>query len=432
MRSRGGVLWVLLIAACSCSGASLGGGHDGGARGSGQRRADAAGDPASRHDAAPGTSSMADAASHTGRSDGGTPPTGTGIGSTPDGGAAPGTVAIGLPSREIGRVAGTADAIAADANGVYWLNRDNELWMFDEAVGGVPRRLASEAGPSIICEAYGRLAAADGQLFWVAEWSGPGRALNSALHRTSKTGDDVALTNDIAYADPIDVVVDASDIYWNEGIGSGAPPPGTFVRTLPRNAVPGTSPQRLVTVDGFEEIGSVALIGSDLYWTTVFQGTTMFRPELQRADLSALRQGTITTPTPVGSGAWMVRGHDGNLFLSQQGDLWHIALARMPESLGPATSLAVFEDSVIGEIAFLDRWALTSVWTGGCGSIRYTLLAIPTDGAGPTVQLAADLVTPAVVGRDMAFIDATGMLRVVSVDDVRAALAGVSAATPSM
>jgi hypothetical protein len=428
MASRGGALLGMVIVACSCSGASLGGAHDAGVHGVSPGRADAGGDPAGRADAGPGTSSVADAASNTGRPDAGGPPIGTGIGSTPDGGGAPGILTVTLPSREIGPVTGMADTIAADANGVYWLTHDNELWMFDEVAGDAPRRLASEAGPSVICNEHGRLAVADEQLFWAAEWFGPGYALNGTLHRTSKTGDDVTLVNHLAFADPIDVVIDGTDIYWNEGIGDGSPPPATFVRTLPRDASPGTTPRQLVAVEGFEQVGSVALIGPDLYWTTIYQGTTIFIPAMQRAYLAGLRQGTIAAPTPVVSGAWMVRGHDGNLFLAQNLDLWHTALARMPDSLGRPINLAVFDDVAIGEIAFLDRWALTSVWKGGCGSIRFSLLAIPTDVVGPPVQLATDLVTPAVVGRELVFIDAAGMLHLVSLDDVRAALASVPAA----
>ena len=68
------------------------------------------------------------------------------------------------------------------------------------------------------------------------------------------------------------------------------------------------------------------------------------------------------------------------------------------------------------------------MWDGGCGSVRYRLVAVPTDAAGgPSVQLAADLVTPAVLGRELVFIDAAGMLHMVSLDDLRAALAAVSA-----
>jgi hypothetical protein len=426
MRSRG-VLWGMLMAACSCSGASLDAAHDAGPGGFSQRRADAGRDPSGGVDAAPDSSSVADAATNTGRPDGGSPP--RDAGSIPDGGGAPGILAVSLPAREIGPLTGTADAIAADANGVYWLNHDNELWVLDEAAGDTPRRLASDTGPSIICSGYGRLAVAGDQLFWVAEWSGPG---HGTLHRTSKTGDDATLVNHVAYGDPINVVVDGSDVYWNEGIGTGAPPPGTFVRTLPRDADPGTSPQTLVTVDGFEQVGSVALIGSDLYWTTIFQGTTVFMPELQRADLGGLLRGTAAAPTPVASRAWLVRGHDGDLFLAQNTDMWHTALARRSESLGSATDLAVFVDSEIDEVEFLDGWALASVGNGGCGSIRYSLLAIPTDAVGPTVELAADLVTPAVLGQELVFIDAAGMLHLVSLDDVRAALAGVPAASASM
>src|SRR3954452_6151254 len=168
MRSRGGALFGVVVAACSCSGASLGGAHDAGAFGIGPGRADAAGAPGGRTDAAPGSSSVADAASNTGRPDGGSPPIGTGIGSTPDGGGAPGILTVSLPSREIGPVTGKADTIAADANGGYWLDHDNELWMFDETAGGAPRRLASEPGPSVICNGHGRLAVADDQLFWAA------------------------------------------------------------------------------------------------------------------------------------------------------------------------------------------------------------------------------------------------------------------------
>ena len=335
-----------------------------------------------------------------------------------------------MRSREIGPVTGAADAIATSAGAVYWLNHDNELWMVDASAGDVPRRLARDTGPSILCGGHGRLAAVDDQLFWVAEWSTPENALKGALHRTSKTGDDLVLVSDVAFAGHIDVVVDGSDVYWNEGESNGSSAAATFVRTLPRNAPPGTSPQQLVTVDGFEEIGSLALIGSELYWTTVFLGTTVFSPQLQRADLAGLRAGTSSAPTPVASGAWMVRGHDGTLFLDQAIDLGHDALARMPESLGPQTSLAVFADLPISEIAFLDRWALTSVWNGGCGAVRYTLLAIPTDATGPSVQLATDLATPAVLGQDLSFIDGAGMLHLVTVDDVRAALAAVPASPP--
>ena len=382
MRGQNVVLLGMVVAACSCSGASLDAAHDAGASDLCQGRSDAAG-----------------------------------------------IMTVNMRSREIGPVIGAAEAIAADANGVYWLNHDNELWMLDQAAGDVPRRLGSDTGPSIICSGSGRLALADDQLFWVAEWSSPGSGSNGHLHRTSKTGDDVALLN-IAYADPIDVVVDGSDIYWNEGVGSGSSAPASFVRSLPRNAAPRTSPRDLVTVAGFEKVGSVALIGSDLYWSTVFLGTTVLTPELQRADLDGLRRGTISAPTPVASGASMVRGHQGNLFLAQDIDLSHTALARIPESLGPPTNVAVLEDSAIGEIAFLDRWALTSVGKGGCGSVRYSLLAIPTDAVGPTVQLAVDLVTPAVLGQDLAFIDAAGMLHLLSIADVRAALAAVPASPP--
>ncbi len=336
-----------------------------------------------------------------------------------------------MRSREIGPVTGAADAIATSAGAVYWLNHDNELWMVDASAGDVPRRLARDTGPSILCGGHGRLAAVDDQLFWVAEWSSPENALKGTLHRTSKTGDDLVLVSDVAYAEHIDVVVDGSDVYWNEGIGkNGSTPAATLVRTLPRNAPPGTSPQQLVTVDGFEEIGSLALIGSDLYWTTVFLGTTVATPQLQRADLGGLRAGTSSAPTLVASGAWMVRGHDGTLFLEQVTDQWHTALARMPESLGPQTDLAVFNYLPISEIAFLDRWALTSVWNGGCGAARYTLFAIPTDATGPSVQLATDLATPAVLGQDLSFIDGAGMLHLVTVGDVRAALAAAPASPP--
>ena len=434
MRVRGGVLLGVVVAASSCSRRSLDVVRDAGGGAVAQSPKDAGRDAAGSTDGASDRLAPADAASDSmrpgdgacaGQPDAGSPASCTGP-TADGGGGAPGIVTVSLPSREIGPVTGSADTIAADGSGVYWLTHDNELWMLDETAGAVPRPLASDAGPSIICSGHGRLTVAGDQLFWVAAWSGPGNELNGHLHRTTKTGEDVVLVDNVTYSDPIDVVVDGNHVYWNKGISSGAPPPATFVRTLPRDASPGTSPEALVSVAGFYQVGSVAVIGSSLYWTTIYLGTTVFRPALQRADLGGLRQGAISTSTHVAS-SWLVRGHDGNLFIAENTDLWHVALARMPESLGPTTTLAVF-DSAVGEIQFLDGWALTSVSDGGCGSIRYRLVAIRTDAAGgPTVQLAADLVTPAVLGRELAFVDAAGMLHLVSLDDLRAALTAVPA-----
>jgi hypothetical protein len=428
--------WVAVaLTACACSGGSQNAARDAGHGTRTQAPADAAGDIGVPPDAGrdgPGPSDGApdafrpEAGSRTPH-DGGvdaasTPPPYDG-GTDGDGG--PRVRTVDLPSRQIGPLTGSPDAIAADDTGVYWLTHENELWMADHATGDVPRRLAAEAGKSIICSGYGRLAVADDQLFWAAEWwaPGPGYVLNSALHRTTKAAEDATLVNNLALSDPISIAISGDDIYWNEGSGTGPDVPSTFVRTLPRGAAPGDNPQNLVSVNGFYQIGGVTVVGSNLYWTKTFLGTTVFTPSLQRADLQALRQASAPPPTPVAARAWLVRGYEGYLYVARDTDLWHTVVTRIPDSIGPGTDLDdVFDDSAVAEIQFLDQWALTSVEQGGCGSLRYTLLAIPTDGSGPAIQLATDLLTPGVLGQGLSFIDAARMLYLVALDDLRAAL----------
>ena len=45
-----------------------------------------------------------------------------------------------------------------------------------------------------------------------------------------------------------------------------------------------------MTVAGFNQVTSIAVVGWTLYWTTVYLGRTMFTPSLQRADLGDLRR----------------------------------------------------------------------------------------------------------------------------------------------
>jgi hypothetical protein len=333
-----------------------------------------------------------------------------------------------LRSTQVVPVAGTLDALAIDGDGVYWVTKDNQLWALDTG-SSMPRPLARARGASLLCLGMARLAVAGNDLFWN---TGPfdRQTLKSELHRTAKSGADVVLVDGLTLADPPEVAVDGARVYWNEGAGSfNAMSPGAMVRSLSRDAAPGTVPRTLTTVSPFSTIAGIARVDSTLYWIDVaIVGATVYHPFLRGANADALWEQQSLGAVEPRLEAWLVRGYGGDLYVEHPIDSYGTRrLARIPADGSPPVDLAPMKHA--DEIVFIDQWALVSEGSESCGDPHHTLIAIPTTPpGGPVVQLADDLATPAILGSALVFGDAHGQLHVVALDEVRATLASAVSA----
>src|SRR3954468_6182879 len=84
----------------------------------------------------------------------------------------------------------TAQVLAADGDGIYWVTGDNQLWMLPTG-SDTPRQLAADPNPMEHANYYAGLMARGNALFWTASILAPnGHYVQSPLHRTQKTGGD--------------------------------------------------------------------------------------------------------------------------------------------------------------------------------------------------------------------------------------------------
>jgi hypothetical protein len=345
---------------------------------------------------------------------------------TPDDGGTDATVAPRLASTVVARNAGTVDALIADGATLYWVTGDNALWVLD-AGSATPRRLAQDAGKSTACISVNRLAANATDLFWLAQSTNAKLSLDTALHRTAKSGaSDVVIASGLLYADAPLVAADQQRVYWVEGEGSpDGINPASFIRALPADASPGTTPATLVETAASNAITSMTLAGPMLYWASVYLYSTISWPGLYGETITDLLAPHPPPPTPI-AGSRFAQPHDGDLYVEIVLDLWDQDLGRIT----PGSSTPIDLAPIDGEdnIVFVDDWALVSVPTNSCVDHRHSLVAVRTSGPrGVVVPLADDLGSPAVLGTNLVFVDLMGQVHTSTLDQVRAALAPTGA-----
>jgi hypothetical protein len=347
---------------------------------------------------------------------------GAGEARAPDSGSlAPGTVVSPLVSTVVAENVGTIDALAIDGATLYGLTDENAVWVL-EAGSTVPRLLAQDAAPvGSSCGHDSRLAFNASDLFWLARPTAAPAPVGTVLHRTERSGSsDTLMATGVASAPYPMVAADDTHVFWIEEAESSDGNPGGVVRTLPVDAAPGTAPTTLVPVKGAYDITAMTLAGPMLYWTSVFNYTTVPMPQLYADTVSDLLAPQPPTPTYLGE-SWWVYPHDGDLYVDTVPSFEHLDLARrLPD--GSTVNLAPIEDA--DNIVFVDDWAVVSVPAGSCGNNQHQLVAVPTaTPGGPIVQLADDLSTPAVLGTVLAFVDITGQVHTSTLGQIRGALA---------
>src|SRR5580765_2812281 len=67
----------------------------------------------------------------------------------------------------------TAEVLAADEDGIYWVTGDNRLWMLPTG-SETPRQLAADLNPTIGANTWASVLARGDALFWTASILAPG------------------------------------------------------------------------------------------------------------------------------------------------------------------------------------------------------------------------------------------------------------------
>jgi hypothetical protein len=327
--------------------------------------------------------------------------------------------------------AGPVDAvtIAADDSGVFGMTRDNAVWALPTG-GDALQILAQDPGtrfPS--CSESGRMITAGNDLFWVARRALPDHHWTTVLHRTSKDGTrDEVVADDLLIDGFVTLAADDTFVYWNEiaDLYNG----GGSVRAFFRNAPAGTPPLTVATVSTWMEIASVTVDERSLYWTPFRAiGTTVPWGELWTGDKRALAAGDSTSARKLSDVlANAVGTHDDELFLTYSGgfgDGWSSWFAHLSKE-GAMTQLAHLQEAAADSIVFVDRWAILSLSSGGCGDGTRRLVAVPTSaGSGTMTTIAEGAVTPVALGAEgITFVNADGALVAISKADLNLALTG--------
>jgi hypothetical protein len=353
--------------------------------------------------------------------DPGSPP---GTGSDGGAGAPPGPPVRLAPTTALGPAdLLSAEVLAADGDGIYWLLADNQLWMLP-AGSSSPRELASEttAWPAASIAYPGTLVAAGDALFWVSWVQAPNGDRREEIHRTKKSGgDDILVTN--LLSDSVEsVAVDDQYLYWTQDLapwGGG----GAQILALPRDAAPGTPPLLLATIDSPDEVFSLALDDRYLYWTACAAlASKSYRATVWRADKSGLMNGTAVAAPFVDLAATFLWPYAGALYLEYVGATGTSSMGRADLAGGVGT-LPIEP----GSLAFLGDCVVSSTAIAGTSPQGGFIYAAPLVTGAAQVQIAADVAVPPVVGGPgLVFIDGTGQLVAISAADFRAALASGS------
>jgi hypothetical protein len=312
----------------------------------------------------------------------------------------------------------SAEVLAADSAGIYWLLPDNQLWMLPTGSDS-PRELAVEStGPPALLTAYPGVLVASGEyLFWVSKVSPASGGTRQVLHRTKKSGGDDILVTDLKTDSVQGVAADDQYLYWTQDLSPGLSG-GAQILALPRDAAPGTTPVPLVTVPSLSQAFSLAVDDQYLYWTPwAAIGATVYVATVWRGDKSGLRDGTTLGAPFVNLPASFLWPYGGSLYFVVGATT---STVRRADVAGGVARLPL----VAGSLAFFGDCIVSSTAVAGMSPKQGLIYAMPLAGGAAQVEVAAGVAVPPVVAAPgLVFVNGTGELVAISPTDFRAALA---------
>jgi hypothetical protein len=316
----------------------------------------------------------------------------------------------------------TAVVLAADADGIYWVTLDNQLWMLPTG-GDSPRQLAADPSATNLPDDWACLFVRGGELFWTAEIfaTSDKTYYRSPLHRTDKTGGDVVLVPAFGSCDPPGVAADDRYVYFPGGDVAGG---AEQVAALALDAEPGTAPTPLATLPGDMDIASMAVDADYLYWTTYPIDSTVQVGvgAVTRGDKASLLLGEGTPSEFIHDWVSSLAPVNGELYLvfTPPGRNWFVDRVD-PDGTGHILPLPGGNTLLV-----LGRWvvsATTELGVRGGKILVASADAVVGDGS-VAVQIAEDVVVRPVLGPPgLVFVDAGGHLLAVSAQDLGAAAA---------
>ena len=183
----------------------------------------------------------------------------------------------------------TAEVLAADGDGIYWVTGDNQLWMLPTG-SDTPLQLAVDQTPTKGLSRSVSLVVGGDALFWSAWVLAPGgQYYQNPLHRTRKTGGDVVLLANCTCWSPR-LAADDGHLYFPQGNVAAV---NEMIVALPLDADPGTAPTPLAPLEFDAEPFAVAVDDQYVYWTTdqVDSTVQLGKDPLTRGDKAGLLAG---------------------------------------------------------------------------------------------------------------------------------------------
>jgi hypothetical protein len=316
----------------------------------------------------------------------------------------------------------TAQVLAADRDGIYWVTLDNQLWMLPTG-SSTPIELAVDPNPSSGGDYGACLLARDGELFWTASiYADDARSyFRSPLHRTEKTGGDVVLLPNLA-SEPPEVAADDNYLYFPAGDRLGG---SLEIAALSLHALPGGTPT-VLSVLGFDmDVYSMAVDDTYLYWTTFPNDSTVQVDEgpVTRAGKAALLAGTASLSELVDDDVSTMASVGGSLFFAYSSPGQASGVGRVDHN-GSRTNLPLPWGTTL---LVLDRWVVTAVPATSIppgGKIRATSIGAVAGDGSVAVEIADEVKVPPVGGGPgLVYVDTSGHLLGVSEQDLGAAVA---------
>jgi hypothetical protein len=313
----------------------------------------------------------------------------------------------------------TAQVLAADGDGIYWVTGDNRLWMLPTG-SDTPRQLAADQTPTNLVNSLGSLLARGNDLFWSAWVLAPsGQYYQMPLHRTRKTGGDVVLLAN-CICNPQQLAADDAYLYAPQG---SVEDENGMIVALPLDADPGTAPTVLTPLGFDMELSSLAVDDKYVYWTSYPVDATI--PTDQgaiRGDKTGLLAGRKNYAQFLAGNISFLWPSGGELYFVYAPTLWTVQVGRMDQN-GARSSLPLPAGSTI---LVLDRWVLTA--DTELAAPHGKIYAAPADavaGDGSVVvEIAGEVMVAPVSGLPgLVFVDAGGHLLAVSAQDLGAAVA---------
>ena len=309
----------------------------------------------------------------------------------------------------------TAEVLAADGDGIYWVTGDNQLWMLPTE-SDTPLQLAVDQTPTKELNRSVSLVAGGNALFWSATVLAPGgQYYQNPLHRTRKTGGDVVLLANCTCWSPR-LAADDGHLYFPQGNVAAV---NEMIVALPLDADPGTAPTPLAPLEFDAEPSAVAVDDQYVYWTTdQVDSTVQFgKDPLTRGDKAGLLAGNKSYAQFLAGTFSFLQPSGGELYFRD-----YERVGRVDQN-GRQSTLPLPAGNAI---LVLDSWVLTA--DTEVAAYHGKIYAAPLDavaGDGSVaVQIADDVMVAPVTGPPgLVFVDAGGHLLAVSAQDLGVAVA---------